>query len=63
MLALYDNGTFEGIMPKDLNGSQRRKIIRTFVTLKEKCDAEGKFEKLKACLLVNGIFMNFNDSN
>jgi hypothetical protein len=56
--ALYENGTFEGIMPKDLTGSQKRKIIRSFIILKEKFNAEGGYEKLKARLVANGAQMD-----
>ena len=58
ILALYENGTFEGIVPKDLTGSQKRKIIRSFIILKEKYNAEGDFEKLKARLVANGAQMD-----
>ena len=61
--ALYDNGTFEGVLPSDLSGSQKRKIIRSFVLLKEKFNAEGDFEKLKARLVANGAQMDPSTHN
>ena len=56
--ALYENGTFEGVLPKDVKGSRLRKIIRSFIILREKFDAEGNFEKLKARLVANGAQMD-----
>jgi hypothetical protein len=64
ILSLYQNGTFEGVLPKDLSGSRKRKIIRSFIIMREKFDAEGNFEKLKARLVANGSQMDpsqFND--
>ena len=55
---LCDNGTFEGVLPKDLTGSRKKKIIRTFMLLNEKFNAEGDFEKLKARLVANGAQMD-----
>jgi len=58
ILSLYENGTFEGVLPKDLSGSRKRKVIRSFVLMREKFDAEGNFEKLKARLVANGAQMD-----
>ena len=58
ILSLYENGTFEGVLPRDLTGSRKRKIIRSFILLREKFDAEGNFEKLKARLVANGAQMD-----
>jgi hypothetical protein len=55
---LCDNGTFEGVLPKDITSSRRKKIIRTFMLLNEKFNAEGEFEKLKARLVANGAQMD-----
>jgi hypothetical protein len=56
--SLMENGTFEGVLPKDLTKSQKKKIIRSFIILKEKFNAEGDFEKLKARLVANGAQMD-----
>ena len=58
ILSLYENGTFEGVLPKDLSGRRKKRIIRSFVLLREKYDAEGTFEKVKARLVANGAEMN-----
>ncbi len=60
--ALYQNGTFEGIMPKDVSYSQKRKIIRSFIILREKFNAEGQFEKLKARLVANGALIDIDNN-
>ena len=56
--SLYDNGTFEGVLPSNLSGSRKRNIIRSFIILREKFNAEGDFEKLKARLVANGAQMD-----
>ena len=54
---MYDNGTFEGVLPKDLSGGRKKRIIKSFVLLRVKYDAEGTFEKVKARLVANGAEM------
>ena len=56
--SLVENGTFEGILPKNLTKTQKKKIIRSFVILKENFNAEGDLEKLKARLVANGAQMD-----
>ena len=60
--ALLDNGTFEGVIPGSLTNSQKKKIIRTIMFLKEKYAADGSFEKLKARLVANGSQMDRDKS-
>ena len=43
--SLMENGTFEGILPKNLTKSQKKKIIRSFIILKEKFNAVWKEKK------------------
>jgi len=45
---------WSGVRLKDLTDAQRRSIISSSMFLKEKFDAEGKFEKLKARLVAGG---------
>jgi hypothetical protein len=55
---LHENGTFEGILPDKLSNTQRKKIIRSIMFLKEKFTAEGVFEKIRARLVANGSQMD-----
>lgn len=58
MKSLLENGTFEGVLTETLSGQQKNKIIRSFMFLKEKFSADGKFEKLKSRLVANGAEMD-----
>ena len=51
--SLYDNGTFEGVLPEKIDRAKKRKIIRSFIIQNEKFNAEGVFEKLKSRLVVS----------
>ena len=46
--------TLDPVMMKDLSKTQRKKVIRSCVFLKEKFNSLGVFEKLKARLVANG---------
>lgn len=51
---LLKKETLNPVLMKDLSKTQRKKVIRSVVFLKEKFDSRGVFEKLKARLVANG---------
>ena len=56
--SLWENNTFQGVLPKNISNARRKKVIRSFMILREKFDAEGNFEKMKARLVANGAQMD-----
>ena len=51
---LLDKGTFTPVKASTLSSAQRKRVIRSSMFLKEKFNASGIFEKLKARLVANG---------
>ena len=51
---LNDKGTFDAVDPNSLSKKQLKTIIRSFMFLTEKYDAEGNFVKLKSRLVAMG---------
>jgi hypothetical protein len=51
---LRDKSVLQLIAKENLSGRQRKKMIRSFMFLKTKFDAMGRFEKIKARLVANG---------
>ena len=52
--AVESKNVFVPVNPSDLTYQQRQKAIRSFIFMKEKFDAEGKFLKLKSRLTASG---------
>jgi len=54
MQQMVDEKVFEHVDVKKLSNTQRKKVIRSFMFLREKFFANGDFEKLKARLVAGG---------
>jgi hypothetical protein len=54
VIQMHNKGVFEGVFVQDLKYKDRKRIITSSMFLKEKFQADGKFDKVKARLVAGG---------